>query len=588
MWLNRNLIKQQAKELIKNRVLKLFGVTFIVLLIVSVGNTMMNASYYDQTINYYDHYNDYGNFDGYEDYFNDNFGGGSSYEDDFNNFGNSGNSEYADDFNNFGSEAYGESFNGSGHVSPLSGVVKSLNGNISLESVISIISYAGLIITVLMAPLSVALTYFYVEYVSGKEFEFDTGLKSVFHNAFKVEYLKKIGVWFLVNLLAVLLSILFIIPGVIFLYSSYFAFEIMSEYPELSPWQAIKLSKKMVKGYRTELFALNVSFIPWILLCFLVFPIIYVFPYIYTTNALYYQNFKLRALAMNMITEDDFLSDAQKLNKMMNGAGQYQQTSGNNYSQPQGAPYQQGATFQQDAQQQQDSPSQQGQNNGATYGNNYSQPQGAPYQQGTPFQQGAQQQQGSPFQQGQNNGADYGNNYSQPQGAPYQQGAPFQQGAQQQQGSPFQQGQNNGAAYGNNYSQPQGNTYYQGGYTQPSSPVIKPVYFNPVMPAQREQQAAEKMNAEFNRHAENGNTAAQQYGGYTNSPNTAGENSAAYQFHTETAQEETQAPPEDKDTQAPPQVTVTKPEEPVEPEYAEPQEPTENFTEPNDPEEPKE
>lgn len=518
MWLNRNLIKQQAKELIKNRVLKLFGVTFIVLLIVSVGNTMMNASYYDQTINYYDHYNDYGNFDGYEDYFNDNFGGGSSYEDDFNSFGNSGNSEYADDFNNFGSgsgeqnyqdnfynfgsEAYGESFNGSGHVSPLSGVVKSLNGNISLESVISIISYAGLIITVLMAPLSVALTYFYVEYVSGKEFEFDTGLKSVFHNAFKVEYLKKIGVWFLVNLLTILLSILFIIPGVIFLYSSYFAFEIMSEYPELSPWQAIKLSKKMVKGYRTELFALNVSFIPWILLCFLVFPIIYVFPYIYTTNALYYQNFKLRALAMNMITEDDFLSDAQKLNKMMNGAGQYQQTSGNNYSQPQGAP--------------------------------------------------------------------------------------FQQGAQQQQGSPFQQGQNNGAAYGNNYSQPQGNTYYQGGYAQPASPVIKPVYFNPVMPAQREQQAAERMNAEFNRRAESGNTASQQYGGYTNSPNTAGENSAASESRAETEQEETKTPPAYKDMQEPPQVTVTKPEEPVEPEYAEPQEPTESFTEPNDPEEPKE
>lgn len=548
MWLNRNLIKQQAKELIKNRVLKLFGVTFIVLLIVSVGNTMMNASYYDQTINYYDHYNDYGNFDGYEDYFNDNFGGGSSYEDDFNSFGNSGNSEYADDFNNFGSEAYGESFNGSGHVSPLSGVVKSLNGNISLESVISIISYAGLIITVLMAPLSVALTYFYVEYVSGKEFEFDTGLKSVFHNAFKVEYLKKIGVWFLVNLLTILLSILFIIPGVIFLYSSYFAFEIMSEYPELSPWQAIKLSKKMVKGYRTELFALNVSFIPWILLCFLVFPIIYVFPYIYTTNALYYQNFKLRALAMNMITEDDFLSDAQKLNKMMNGAGQYQQTSGNNYSHPQGAPYQQGA----------------------------------------PFQQGAPQQQESPFQQGQNNGADYGNNYSQPQGAPYQQGTPFQQGAQQQQGSPFQQGQNNGAAYGNNYSQPQGNTYYQGDYAQPASPVIKQVYFNPVMPAQREQQAAERMNAEFNRRAESGNTAAQQYGGYTNSPNTADENSAASESRAETAQEETKTPPAYKDMQEPPQVTVTNPEEPVEPEYAEPQEPTESFTEPNDPEEPKE
>ena len=36
-----------------------------------------------------------------------------------------------------------------------------------------------------------------------------------------------------------------------------------------------------------------------------------------------------------------------------------------------------------------------------------------------------------------------------------------------------------------------------------------------------------------------------------------------------------------------PDITITEPQEPAEPEYAEPQEPTESFTEPQEPEEPK-
>ena len=99
-----------------------------------------------------------------------------------------------------------------------------------------------------------------------------------------------------------MLSILFLIPGIVFNYSSYFAFEIMAEYPELSPWQAISLSKKMVKGNRTELFVLDLSFIPWMLLCVFIFPVIYVWPYMFTTRSLYYENFTLRALSIHRIT----------------------------------------------------------------------------------------------------------------------------------------------------------------------------------------------------------------------------------------------------------------------------------------------
>ncbi|UKI22752.1 MAG: DUF975 family protein [Anaerotruncus sp.] len=97
--------------------------------------------------------------------------------------------------------------------------------------------------------------------------------------------------------------------------------------------QAIMLSKKIVKGHRSELFALDLSFIPWYLLCFAVFPLIYVVPYVSTTQALYYENFKARAIQLGVVTEDDFLSDAQKAAKY---SGQYGNPQGGQYY---GSPY---------------------------------------------------------------------------------------------------------------------------------------------------------------------------------------------------------------------------------------------------------
>ena len=91
----------------------------------------------------------------------------------------------------------------------------------------------------------------------------------------------------------------------------------MCENPNLKPTEALKLSKKMVAGNRGELFALDLSFIGWWILTCITFGIasIYVVPYYFTTQALYYENFKLRALQEGKITEDDFLSQEQRAAK---------------------------------------------------------------------------------------------------------------------------------------------------------------------------------------------------------------------------------------------------------------------------------
>lgn len=328
MNLDRSLIKQQARTIIKNKVMKLFLTFFIVTLCASAINitvSVVSNVYSTRSTNYYsdlfDDYDDYYDGDYYYDGGNSDFG----YFDDFGTE-NGDSYDYGNDFHSFGAEI------------PM---IKAQNPFTTL-AVANVLALVSLIATILLVPLSIALSYFFVEFIKGKEYELGAGITSVFTNAFKVDYGKKIALGLIKGLLIYVLTILFIIPGIIFNYSSYFAYELMCEYPNLSPWEAIKLSKKMIKGNRSELFVLDLSFIPWIFLCIFIFPIIYVVPYYWTTKALYYENFKLRALAMGRITEDDFLSEQQRYMKYMSQAQQ-----GASYSQNNGTAYNQGQTSQQ-------------------------------------------------------------------------------------------------------------------------------------------------------------------------------------------------------------------------------------------------
>ncbi len=314
MNLDRGLIKQQAKSLIKDKVMKLFITSFLVSVIVMAAsgfsvslstsgtNDVFNRNHYS--------YSDNNNNSNDKDYFND-----------FDGNGNSAGSNSGSDFKNFGTAA-----SSALESTPVSAPQK------AAASTLRVASYPLLLIQIFLMPLLVSLSWYYVKFVNGKEYELGAGIKITYKEAFE-NYGKKLGASFLKNLLEYLLTLLFIIPGIIFHYSSYFTYQLICEYPELSPMQAIMLSKKMIKGHRSELFALDLSFIPWYILCVAVFPLIYVVPYISTTQALYYENFKARAIQLGVVTEDDFLSDAQKAAKY---SGQYGNPQGGQYY---GSPY---------------------------------------------------------------------------------------------------------------------------------------------------------------------------------------------------------------------------------------------------------
>lgn len=357
MNLNRGLIKQQAKQLIQNNVLKLFVISFVVSLCLSAIsggiritidiNKIINGDsifsvFQDNFDNYLDDYLDDYDFD---DDFN-NYGYGDKFEEfgkDFNNFGNEYEiEEFDDEYNDFYNFGYEEDNPPPDYSIPNQNSYNNLGGLLFLSGIMSMLSFAASVAQILLAPLSIGLAGYYVSFIRGRKADIGDGINTVFREAFKNNYGKKVALCFLRGLFTGLLCLLFIVPGIIYFYSTYFAYQIMADNPEISPMQALRLSKKMVSGNRTELFVLNLSFIPWGLLCIFVFPLIYVIPYVETTNALYYENFRIRALQQGRVTEDDFLSDQQRYNKYANiYANPNNAGNGNNYQQNGYQPYNQ-------------------------------------------------------------------------------------------------------------------------------------------------------------------------------------------------------------------------------------------------------
>ena len=99
----------------------------------------------------------------------------------------------------------------------------------------------------------------------------------------------------LLSMLYVLLGyICFIIPGIMATYSYSMVFFVLAENPEMTAREALKESKRIMKGHRWQLFCLEISFIGWILLSILTLGIalIWVMPYTQAAYASFYRNAK--------------------------------------------------------------------------------------------------------------------------------------------------------------------------------------------------------------------------------------------------------------------------------------------------------
>ncbi len=125
---------------------------------------------------------------------------------------------------------------------------------------------------------------FNLNLINGKEARFGD-LFSQFH---------RLGAGILMNLtlslFIALWSLLLIIPGIIATYAYAMVPYLMAEFPELRVMDAIRESKRLMKGNKWRLFCLQFSFLGWAFLTVLTFGIgnLWLTPYMHAADAAFY------------------------------------------------------------------------------------------------------------------------------------------------------------------------------------------------------------------------------------------------------------------------------------------------------------
>lgn len=137
---------------------------------------------------------------------------------------------------------------------------------------------------VIEAPLALGLSMLYLGMTRGEKVEVGNLFKGFnqFQNSLVLLLLQTIFTF--------LWSLLFVIPGIIKGLSYSMSFYVLAENPEMSGREALEESMRIMDGHKMDLFVLQLSFIPWMLLTTVTFGIaaIYVVPYVTQTTTNFY------------------------------------------------------------------------------------------------------------------------------------------------------------------------------------------------------------------------------------------------------------------------------------------------------------
>ena len=112
---------------------------------------------------------------------------------------------------------------------------------------------------------------------------------------FKNSYLRNVGGLVLRQIFISLWSLLLIIPGIIKSYEYSMVSYLLADFPEMTVKGAFEYSKRMTAGQKWDIFVLDLSFIPWMLLGVITCGIVYIFhvgPYVEFTKAELYAALK--------------------------------------------------------------------------------------------------------------------------------------------------------------------------------------------------------------------------------------------------------------------------------------------------------
>lgn len=128
--------------------------------------------------------------------------------------------------------------------------------------------------------------------VSGYFIDQQRGKKPEFMQAFEGfnDYVNNLVTCLLQMVFLFLWSLLLLVPGIIYNYATEMVYFIRHDHPELSGTEALDYCKRLMDGYKFDLFCLNFSFIGWILLSMLTCGVgaVLLMPYIYAAKAEFY------------------------------------------------------------------------------------------------------------------------------------------------------------------------------------------------------------------------------------------------------------------------------------------------------------
>ena len=165
--------------------------------------------------------------------------------------------------------------------------------------------FPDLMYTILLGIISFAVSYYYVIFKNSPSDE-KPGI-GVFFDGFNY-WFKALCATLWRRLWIVLWTLCFVIPGIIKAVAYSQMFYILTENPELTVGKALRMSIYMTQGHKSELFAMYLSFLGWIILSFMTFGILFVWtlPYMQLTavNAYYY--LKSQALVTGALNAEDF------------------------------------------------------------------------------------------------------------------------------------------------------------------------------------------------------------------------------------------------------------------------------------------
>jgi uncharacterized membrane protein len=149
----------------------------------------------------------------------------------------------------------------------------------------------NIIVSVLLIlPLQWAFANALLQLVRG-----DNNITENTKQSFKTNYRTFVLTYLLMIIILLGIGVVTLLIGIFILNYAYRMVPyIIQEYPELTPREALKLSREMMRGHKWNLFVLDLTFIGWILLTVLTLGIggFWLTPYMQTTVAHYYEDLK--------------------------------------------------------------------------------------------------------------------------------------------------------------------------------------------------------------------------------------------------------------------------------------------------------